>query len=137
MLSNPNFRKLDASDQWYLGHEFEDIYLVNLITLKSIELGSMYGDPTCGIIDKNDQWCIAGGEYIVIWYNQKISFITDEILKDTHAIRQIGSLKVEILTDPWSENCAIWELDIKSDTIRKLKDFNYYNDKEYTENVIW
>jgi hypothetical protein len=44
---------------------------------------------------------------------------------------------VEILTDPWGEAPAIWEMDMVTGTVRKVRDFDDYRGKEHTDNVIW
>ncbi|MEP0009728.1 MAG: hypothetical protein ABJF72_11075, partial [Balneola sp.] len=60
-----------------------------------------------------------------------------ENLKWVHSIRTKDSEKVEVLTDPWNRNSAIWEINIQTFEFKKIRDFNDYKDKEYSETVNW
>ena len=44
-------------------------------------------------------------------------------------------MTAEFLTDPWHKDSAIWEIDIETLELKKIRDFLDYQGKEYTENV--
>lgn len=96
-----------------------------------------YGDPTCGLIDSDNQWAIVAGEHLAIWTPQKWQRIDDEGLRWIHALRVKNHNTVEILIDPWSERSAIWEIDVQTFEFRKVMDFDTYKDKEYKNIVEW
>jgi hypothetical protein len=58
-------------------------------------------------------------------------------LKWIHDIREKTESIIEILTDPWNEKSAIWELDINSTEFVKIREFKKYQDSEYTETIDW
>ena len=61
----------------------------------------------------------------------------NENFKWIHSLR-IKNLNIgEILIDPWSEISAIWELNIETNELSKIKNFTKYSDKEYSESVKW
>jgi hypothetical protein len=131
-------RKLCETDKLFLGNEYETAVLIEKSTGEATELGSFYGDPKCGIIDTESKWCIVGGsEGLVVWYQGTIIEINDDELHWSYALRQIDFKTVQVLTDPWSEKSAIWELDLHTLEYRKIRDFDDYKDKLYTENVVW
>ena len=100
-------------------------------------LGWFIYDPTCALISDNNQWCLVGGDRLLLWTPNETFEIDDDNIKPIEAFRQIDSNMVHILTDPWSDYSAIWEFNIQTKQSRKLRDFNDYKDKEYTEDVKW
>lgn len=113
---------------------YESGYLLHLDTQKVTYLGSFYGNPACGLISHDCNWVVIGGAHLVVW-NQGV--ITEVPLKWISALRQIDKDKVHILTDPWDPGCAIWELDVTSLELQKIKPFTDYLGRQYTEEVIW
>jgi len=133
-----NYWTIDETDLFKLINIYEDTYLIDKQTKNKIFLGDFYGDPECGLISRNNDFCIVGGvDKCILYKDGKIITLLDEKLIPTHDIRQIHSSILLILTDPWSEKSAIWKLDIESMNITKQKDFTDYYDKEYTKNIIW
>ena len=120
-----------------LENEFEATFLIDKITGETLMEDHFYGDPNCGLIDNDNKWAIVAGEHLTIWTPKKWKRIEDEDLKWIHSIRIKSSETVEILTDPWGKNPAIWEINLKTFEFTKKRDFNDYRDQEYSENVIW
>lgn len=128
---------LYETERLKLENEFEATFLTEKSTGKTLMEDDFIGDPSCGLIDKNNKWAIVAGEHLTIWTPKKWKRIDDENLKWVHSIRTKDSEKVEVLTDPWNRNSAIWEINIQSFEFKKIRDFNDYKDKEYSETVNW
>ena len=137
MLQDKNHIILDETEHLILGHLFEEAYLINKSTGERINLGNFYGDPTCGLISRTNDWCILGGSELVVWVKGEITRIKDSDLFWVCKIRAKGENKVELLIDPWEDNSSIWEFDILTKERFKIKDFPYYRGKEYSEDIIW
>jgi hypothetical protein len=127
-----------------LGHIFEEAYCLNKVTKEEFGIWRFQeGDPTCGIVGKNNDWCLVGGEILILktFFDHTVRPVGD--LKDIHDIRLVDAYTVQILIDPWSENAAIWQLDLDlnraapTSNLWKIKDFKDYLDKPYVENVLW
>ncbi|MEO7049046.1 MAG: hypothetical protein ABI091_27325, partial [Ferruginibacter sp.] len=56
-IKDTNFRILYETDKWVLGHEFEYAYLISKKDNKEVYMGGFYGDPACGLISENNDWC--------------------------------------------------------------------------------
>jgi hypothetical protein len=128
---------LYETDRLKLENEFETTFLTDKTTGKTLMEDDFYGDLNCGLIDKDNKWAIVAGDHLTMWTPKKWKRIDDEDLKQIHSIRIKNSETVEILTDPWDKNSAIWEVNPKTFELKKIKDFNDYKDQEYSENVIW
>lgn len=123
--------------QFLLGNIYEQVYLIRKADDLITELGAIYGDAQCGLIDQNGNWCIAAGESVLIWRNGKTITLNDENLRGVTRMRKADDDTIYLLTDPWSENSAIWKLDIKSFKSIKISDFNSLKDKPYTDTFEW
>lgn len=130
-------KPIDETDLYVLFKEFEDVFLFEKDSGREIWRTSMYGEANCGIVGLSNEWVIIGGEKLILWKNEKLKKIEDENLKWCHSLRQTEENEVEILTDPWSAHSAIWKFNIMDETKLKIRDFNEYKGKVYTENVIW
>ena len=128
---------LDETDRYVVGHSFEDAYLIDKLTKRELLHDDFYGDPKCGLIDRNSQWAIIAGEHITIWKNSKVTRIEKEEVRWVHAIRAIGENIVEMLIDPWSVKSSIWILDLNSFALMKIRDFEDYRESESTDDVVW
>ncbi|WP_320053398.1 hypothetical protein [uncultured Acetobacteroides sp.] len=128
---------LYETDRLKLENEFEATFLTDKLTGATLMEDDFYDDPACGLIDKNNKWVIVAGEHLTIWTPKKWKRIDNENLQWIHSIRIKNMETVEILTDPWSMNSAIWEINVETFEFKKVKDFNDYKDQEYSENVIW
>lgn len=133
----PDMRILDETERYFIGHIFEDAYLIEKRNGEEILVDDFYGDPSCGLISKSNDWAIIAGDHITIWRKGKVTKIDREELRWVHAIRTADDQIIEILIDPWSENSAIWALDIKTYELTKVKPFDDYRDKELSEDVVW
>lgn len=125
------------TDKLLLKHFFEEAVLIEKSTKRVLIEDDFYGDPTCGLIDVNNNWAIVAGDHLTIWTRKMVRISQHEDLRRIHALRVKDLDKVEILTDPYASNAAIWEINTKTCQVYKVKDFNNYKDKEYTENIIW
>jgi hypothetical protein len=74
---------------------------------------------------------------LTIWTPEKTKVIDDEKLKWIHLLRFKNEEIVEILIDPWSDNSSIWEINIKTFEYRRIRDFDNYKNKEYSEIIDW
>lgn len=128
---------LDETPLLRLEHEYEHAQLVNKLDGLILFKDFFHGDPSCGLIAKDDTWAVVGGEHLSIWSQKKSLRITDEKLKWIYAMRLKNENIIEILTDPWSEQSAIWELNTNSFEFRKIRGFDTYKGQEYTEYVVW
>ncbi len=101
-----------------------------------------YGNPNCGLISKKNDWAIIAGEHLTVWRaskrkNKQIKRIEHDELKWIHDIRLKSENVIEILTDPWSEKSAIWELNIDTLHFSKRNDFGNYIEDKHTEHIEW
>jgi hypothetical protein len=128
---------LAEGDMYVLFKEFEDVFLFEKDTNKELWRISLYGDATGGLIGLVNDWVVVGGEKLIIWSEGKLETIEDSELTWIFDLRQIGDDEIQILTDPWTSNSAIWSFDIISKRKVKIRNFNDYVDKPYSDNVIW
>ncbi|GGB03203.1 hypothetical protein [Puia dinghuensis] len=139
----PGFRLLYENYVMSLGHLYEEAYCYNKLTKEEIGIWQFQHDPTCGVVSKNNDWCLVGGEILILrtFFDRTVRPIGD--LQDIHEIRLIDENTAQILIDPWSENAAVWQLDLVMNraapafSLWKIKDFKDYPDKPYAENVNW
>ena len=132
-----NFKILDETSKYILGHVFEEIYLFDKETNERYALGSIYGDPSCGLIDQDNKWCIIGGSTLIIWTLKETTELKVDELYWACKLRQINQNNVQILIDPWSDNASIWQLNIMDKSYFKICEFKNYLDKDYTEQIEW
>ncbi len=133
---------LFETDKLKIEHEFENAYLIEKQSGKELLFDDFYGDPTCGLISLNNDWAIIAGEHLTIWRadkrkNKQIERIEHDELKWIHDVRLKSENTIEILTDPWSEKSAIWELNISLMKFVKIREFKKYQDSEYAETIEW
>ena len=133
----PDMRILDETEKYFVGHIFEDAYLIEKKNGQQLFQDDFYGDPSCGLISKNDDWAIIAGEHLTIWRKGKTTKIDNEDLRWVYALRTNDQKSVEILIDPWTDKSAIWTLDIATLEFKKVKDFNDYKAKEHTDEIAW
>src|SRR5688572_19207434 len=126
--SYPDMHILDETDRYFIGHIFDDAYLIDKRNGEEIFHDDFYGDPSCGLISKSNDWAIIAGEHITIWRKGKITKIEQEEIRWVHSIRTNDDQIIEILIDPWADHSAIWTLDIKTHELKKVKDFNDYKE---------
>lgn len=129
---------LSETDSFVLFTTQEDIFLFDKDLNQTIWKTSMYGNATCGWVGLSNDWVVIGGEFLLLWKaGESLRIIHKNILSWIHDIRQIDEYKIEILTDPYAEISAIWQLDIQTEKLTKIKDFLEYINKPYEENILW
>ncbi|RDC61869.1 hypothetical protein [Adhaeribacter pallidiroseus] len=128
---------LYETDKLLIKNEYEVVFLIDKETNQVLVEEEFYGDPTCGLIDTNNEWAVITGEKIIIWTSEETKKIEDKNLRWRHDLRPKDNQTIELLNDPWSENSSIWELDIKTLEYKKIRDFNDYQDQVFVEIVIW
>jgi hypothetical protein len=143
IINNPNFRTLYENAVMVVGHVFEISFCINKLTKEEFTVFQFENDPTCGAVGRNNDWCLIGGEVLIL------RTCKDNTLRMISEVKQVSDLKivddyeVQILTDPWSEEAAIWELKIDLEklsnpvSITKLRDFDELRNKAYTEIINW
>jgi hypothetical protein len=140
---DPNFKKLFENTVMLVGHIFENAYCCNKLTNEEFPIFQFNNDPTCGIVGNNNDWCLIGGDVLILmtWIDHTIRVIGD--LKDIYGLKAVNPYSIKILTDPWSEHSSIWLLEInltnltRPTSLFKIKDFKEYIGKPYTETIIW
>jgi hypothetical protein len=137
IIENPYFRKLDETEEFILGYVFEDAYLFNKRSRDEIYIGDFYGDPTCGLISSDNDWCLVGGATLSIWNaGGSTKIVKDDDLYWVCKIRQIAPNEVKLLIDNWTDMSSIWTLNVKTLERYKLKE--YLNlDWEHLEDIDW
>lgn len=139
----PNFKILFENTVMTVGHVFESAYCFNKLTKEEFAIFQFYGDPTCGIVGQNNDWCLIGGDVLVFrtWLDNTLRLVGE--LKNIFDLKPIDAFTTQILTDPWSENAEIWQLSVDLNkltrplTLTKIKDFKGYVGTPYIENVEW
>ena len=128
---------ITETEKLKLGFENEFSFLIAKETNEILFQDEFYGNPNCGIIDAENNWVLIGGIHLTLWKPKKTEKYLSEDFKWIHSLRLKNSEIVEILIDPWNKYSAIWELNIKTYRLTKIKNFTNYLDKEYTESIEW
>ena len=140
--NNFNFKKFDENLILLLGHVYEQIFLIDKITNQETGILTLDNEPTCGLIGTNNDWCLVGGDILVLktFFDNTLRQLP---LDNITALKKIDEYTVQILIDPWSDKASIWQLNIDINkparpiNIFKIKDFPDYQDKPYIENILW
>ena len=61
-------KQLTESENFIITYEYENVFLNFKNTDKSVRIGEFYGDPYTAIISKNEDFCVVGGEGLIIYY---------------------------------------------------------------------
>ena len=128
---------LDETNSLLLSYKYETVWLKDKSSNTTLYEQECYGDPTSGLIDIKSKWALIADEYLTLWRLNKVTVIKDEKLKWIYDMRLKSNELVELLIDPWSDNAAIWEININTLKFKKVKDFLDYQNKEYQESVLW
>lgn len=135
LLQSDRHSILAETENLQLVYHFEKGFLIDKVNKQAYALGWFYGDPSCGIIDPKNQWAIiAGTDLFVLWSNGEVIPLP---FNNAHQMKLDNPAKVLILTDPWTEDSAIWSFDVQTRLFEKMKDFPEYREREYTEDIIW
>lgn len=96
-------------------------------------------DFGCALIDKNENWVLIGASpnYISIWSKKGVKKVSYPEFTWFYDCRQINEEIIEVLTDPWTLNSAIWELNIRTMKLIKVCEFEKYQNRERIENIEW
>ncbi|KXX66560.1 hypothetical protein [Flammeovirga sp. SJP92] len=133
-------KTLFETEKLKITYEFERVFLIEKPSGKMLLSDDFYGNPNCGLISVSNKWAIIGGEHLTVWKKINIppteKFIVEHF-EWIHDMRLKSNNSIELLTDPWSESSAVWELDIETMTFMKIKDFKDYIGKAYCEQVEW
>jgi hypothetical protein len=124
ITKDSNFHKLHETDRFILAYVFEAAYLIDKKSEKEMYLGDFYGDPTCGLISEDNNWCIVGGATLSIWKVEgNVLTIKDDNLYWACKIRQTAPYEVQLLIDAsWSDKGSVWSFNINTSERHKLKD---------------
>jgi hypothetical protein len=130
---------LAETEQYFLYKEFEEVHLTHKATNRNYFLVDFYGEATCGIISKDEQYVLVGGKTLFYWGIQakKSMPLPNNSIKEVYSLREINTFVYHILTDPWKEDAAIWKLDLTLNKVEKLSNFTAYFNEAYTEDIIW
>ena len=135
-IKDSNFRILYETDKLVLGHEFEYAYLISKKDDKEIYMGGFYGDPSCGLISEDNDWCLVASDTSVVWRKDgTILSIEDNDFRWITELRQTAPYEAELLIDPYSEKGAIWKLNIATLKFEKLRDFR--SDYNHSDKFDW
>jgi hypothetical protein len=143
VIDQPGFRRLFENFVLVVGHFYEDAYSYNKITKEEIGIFRFEGDPTCAVVGTNNDWCLIGGHILILktFYDRTVRPAGD--LKDIYDLRLVSAYSAQLLTDPWSPESAIWQLDINPNRAApgmnfwKIRDFHDYLGKRFEANVNW
>lgn len=138
-----NFKILFENKVTIVGHIYEIAYYHNKLTKEELPIFEFENDPTCAIIGQNNDWCLIGGDVLILktWNDNTLKLVNN--LEQIFDLKYIDEYTAQILTDPWSENSAIWQISIDLNNITqplilsKIKDFKEYFNKPYSENIEW
>ncbi len=120
-----------------LENEYEATRLVDKRSQEVLMEEEFYGDPTSGLIAADGSWALVGGEHLKVWTQEKGVLPQNFPIRWIHAMRTRDDRQVEILTDPWGEDPAIWAIDMETLALERSRDFPDYRGKPYTEEVLW
>lgn len=138
-----NFKILFENKVMIVGHIYEIAYYHNKLTKEELPVFEFEDDPTCAIIGQNNDWCLIGGDVLILktWNDNALKFVDN--LEQIFDLKCIDAYTAQILTDPWSENSEIWQVLIDLNkltqplTLSKIRDFKEYFDKPYSESIEW
>jgi hypothetical protein len=141
---------LAESENFILCHEDEYVELQKKLTGGVVSVGDHFGDPTCGLIARDERWCASGGEGLVFFCRKGFFWtafrsppdvenarelviaekddllwlqqFADEPDLNVHAMRRCSDRSLRILLDPWSSYASTWRLNIRTKQLTKLCD---------------
>lgn len=128
------FKMLAESSRYILGHIYEDGFIIKKGYFKDMTyLGSSYGDPEYGLIGENEDWALLLGHESYLWMPGRtvnLNAISQQyagVFQWPFDARQVDEYGVEVLDDPWSENAGVYYLDVKTNVIKRVRDFEMLN----------
>lgn len=128
---------LCETDQLIFEYDYEMAWLRMKSTGEVLLEDHFFGDIACGLIDVDGNWAVGAGDHLSLWTPTKSKQFKPDGFGWVHSIRVKDHDKIEILIDPWGDHSAIWQLDLDTFTVVKMRDFDDYKGTEFSENVIW
>ena len=135
-----NLKTLAESKNFLLCHEFEQVYVIDKVGHQRLKAGDHYGDPTCGIISRDECWFATGGQGVVVF---TFRGGVQSYLRSIDSTFQISAMRLEsrddlrILVDPWSDVASVWRLNPETAELTKLRDGPDLREEPYTDNVAF
>lgn len=62
IINSDDFKIIYKTEKYILGNVWENVYLYCKETGEVNDMPNFYGDPTCGVIYGDGDWCAAGGD---------------------------------------------------------------------------
>lgn len=128
---------LDETDQLILEYHYESVTLKEKSTGNILFADDCYGEPSCGLIDKEQRWAMIAGESLMLWTPGQTKHIDHADVTWVHAMRVKTPAIVEFLVDPWSAVAAVWQINLSTFELTKIRDFDAYKTREYVDEVVW
>jgi len=122
---------IDQTNELLLQHNFESVQLINISDQEILLEEDFYGDPTCGMIQKENTWAVVAGTHLTLWTKNSVTRFETNEFKNIHSIRINDNNTLEILTDPWAIFSGIWSINIDSKKLTKITAFKDYYGKSY------
>ena len=91
---------------------YEQPYLLDKTTRKIVPLRDHYGDPSCGIIHPDGEWCAVGGEGVSVYFpdsREEVVYLSGSFVQ---SLAMIGPDILEIRTDRPEDGSGIWQLNV-------------------------
>jgi hypothetical protein len=146
MLLPKGFNTLAESQHYILGHVYEYGSIIDKRAGKEFYIGDSYGDPNFGLIDRNENWALLFGHSSYLWASKETILLNQKfplsisLFEWPYDARQISDFEVEILSDPWSDNAAVFKFDIKAGNIIKAREFKKVEipyDHSNKQKILW
>lgn len=131
----PHLLTHDAAGSQLLVSLFEEAYLLDIALSKAIFIHAFHGEPACGIIGGNGRWAAVGGANGLAVRHLDIVRHFDGI--SIYGMRSSGPDSLLILEDPWVPGASLWEFNVATSVLVKVRPFPDYAGKPYSGNVIW
>lgn len=119
---------LTQSKNYMLYCWYEEAYIEGATISKHTSVGDFYGSVECGCIDRNEKWCITGGNGLIIYnlsppfedykYDHKTSQWKELWRNDkdwyVETIYQIEDDTVRLVIDIFSKAKGVYDLNVNS-----------------------
>lgn len=114
---------LASSPNLSVEKEWERTTLIDLLNHEIIFSDEHFGEVKKAIISVKEDWCVLGGEGIVVWKkNHGVFYLMRSPTMFIHDLKKNDDDSIKILVDPWSDQAAVWLLDITTLILTKIKD---------------
>ncbi len=106
----PGERVLAESLNLLVLHCYEYAYIYFKKAHEKAAIDYFCGDPECALISPDENWVLIGGEHLTLWKKGSITVLKG--ICQIHSLKLVDETTVDILTDPWADDSAIWRIDI-------------------------